>query len=62
MDAPARHYFLLSLPKKWGIKRVEKGIFDGQKPDKTNLSDLAFCTDWLGRALNLLIDMHQSRE
>lgn len=38
-------YFLHCLPKKWGIEHVEKGIFDGQKTDKTNLSDLAFRTD-----------------
>ncbi len=62
MDAPSGHYFLLSLSEKWGIKRVEKGTFDGQKPDKTNLSDLAFCTDWLAGAISLLIDMHQSEE
>lgn len=37
---PAVH-FLFFLPKKWGLKHVE----DGQNPDNTNLSDLAFFTD-----------------
>lgn len=60
--APAEHIFLCSPLKKWGIKHVEKGTFDGQKPDNANLSDLAFCTDWLGGALSSLIDMHQRRD
>ncbi len=43
--ALAVQYFLLSLLKKWSIKHVERSTFNGQKPDKTNRSDLAALID-----------------
>lgn len=36
---PAEHYVV--FPSTWDMKHVKKGIFDGQKPDGRNLSDLA---------------------
>lgn len=50
-----------ALPPAFPSREIGRAE-DGQKPDNKNLSDLAFCADWLGGPLGRLIEMQQRWE